>query len=363
MVFLKLLVLPYFLPGHRPLFWSKALWWHWKAGTTAPHHFRDGVECRSLVTFSPSPVFSIHSPAGVAELADALDLGSSAERRRGSSPLSCIVDRRKLSSVAIWRLVWAAAVLPLGMPSAADNIHFTAPTPPLLGVTVTKLSSSAVFFRTSTTGPESSRPLADVTRLTIDRLPLLAQAESARTANRPADAVELYGRLLAAPTQPDVTIYVAQRLAESARLARRTDAATIAYIRLISAGYPEPAPYRPDTSGLSPASAEPALNLLRSALAQGKYDVLDRNLLTSLELELAAAVPSQSAAGQPTAKPDQSAAKSAGAPASAALTEFRAAMAATSVEQRKRHLAAAASALEALGRTGEAAILRAEVSQ
>ena len=29
-----------------------------------------------------------HAQAGVAELADALDLGSSVERRRGSSPLS-----------------------------------------------------------------------------------------------------------------------------------------------------------------------------------------------------------------------------------------------------------------------------------
>ena len=36
------------------------------------------------------PPLSFESPAGVAELADALVLGASTERCRGSSPLSCI---------------------------------------------------------------------------------------------------------------------------------------------------------------------------------------------------------------------------------------------------------------------------------
>lgn len=52
-----------------------------------------------------------HAQAGVAELADALDLGSSVERRRGSSPLS----RTKLL-ILRWQLG------PLTQPAQAARI-------------------------------------------------------------------------------------------------------------------------------------------------------------------------------------------------------------------------------------------------
>ena len=46
--------------------------------------------CEAALTVLPTTSVIIGSPAGVAELADAQDLGSCAERRRGSTPLSCI---------------------------------------------------------------------------------------------------------------------------------------------------------------------------------------------------------------------------------------------------------------------------------
>ena len=44
---------------------------------------------KKYLTFMYERYIMIKSLAGVAELADALDLGSSAARRGGSSPLSC----------------------------------------------------------------------------------------------------------------------------------------------------------------------------------------------------------------------------------------------------------------------------------
>ena len=48
--------------------------------------------CLRISTDPPPPPI-MYPPAGVAELADALVLGASTERCRGSSPLSCMCNR------------------------------------------------------------------------------------------------------------------------------------------------------------------------------------------------------------------------------------------------------------------------------
>lgn len=72
-------------------------------------HYLEGVASEMLVwvqvpSSAPYLIYNLMSHAGVAKLAYALDLGSSAERHVGSSPFTCTSKR----PASMTRVFWAA---------------------------------------------------------------------------------------------------------------------------------------------------------------------------------------------------------------------------------------------------------------
>ncbi len=152
-------------------------------------------------------------------MADALVLGASTERCRGSSPLSCIF--RFIASLSLTvrrvgpRILIVLALLGCGS-ARADTIwvrsHGTDVAFPNLrvdGVEDGQLSYE------DASGRHSIWDLAQVSRLALDDEPALAPAEEAFAQKKWAEAAQGYQLALDATQKPWLKIWIAQRLLDA----------------------------------------------------------------------------------------------------------------------------------------------------
>src|SRR4051812_15681930 len=184
---------------------------------------------------------AVHTFAGVAELADAQDLGSCTERCRGSTPLSCtcrrgsrIEDRgSRGNAVAILYLLSSILVLPpatradtlwVGSGGGTGAIQ-------IANAKITRVEKDQIYFLTS--GREASRELGKVQRLNVDNEPALNAAEDAFAIGKFEQAVDLYQTVVRATNKPWIKDFSAARLLEAGNKSGRFDATAAAYVGLV----------------------------------------------------------------------------------------------------------------------------------
>jgi hypothetical protein len=165
--------------------------------------------------------------AGVAELADAQDLGSCTERCRGSTPLSCI---GRMLAAALLAAAWSAA----GPASAradsltihgADGSGFT-----LDSVRIDRIDGGAVYYQLN--GDLKSRPATEVATMQLDDEPDFDSGEAAYQIKHWEDAVTGFSTAMTSSSRDWLKDWIAPRLLESAEHTAHFDAAVTAWTRL-----------------------------------------------------------------------------------------------------------------------------------
>src|SRR5689334_17081684 len=163
--------------------------------------------------------------AGVAELADAQDLGSCTERCRGSTPLSCTGRRAKDHHRMNLTLKSLLCALLFAVTARADDVYVRsgkeAAELGLKNVTIRTVKDGELYFTINTR--ESHRPLGEISRIELTGETQLNAAEKAfsdaTSAKDPAvakakysDAVTGYNATLGSTNKPWLKDYVAQRM-------------------------------------------------------------------------------------------------------------------------------------------------------
>src|SRR5271156_292891 len=212
--------------------------------------------------------------AGVAELADAQDLGSCTARCRGSTPLSCII---------LWIMCLAA-----GATARGDTIWVgESATNPIRadGVNILRLDGDHVVYVTQS-GSEVSKSLSQVQQIAVDDEPAFNAAEEAYVAGKWDAAASQYQSALHSTARDWVKLRCSVRLAEVAGKANRFDAAVSAYIALLASNPKAAAAVRPQVSQANPATLDAAAAELSVSLQSDALSDAQRSLLLRLALEI-----------------------------------------------------------------------------
>jgi tetratricopeptide (TPR) repeat protein len=212
--------------------------------------------------------------AGVAELADAQDLGSCTARCRGSTPLSCIV---------LWMMCLIAPAAARGDTiwvgeNAANPIQAD-------GVTILRLEGDHIVYDTPG-GSEVSKPLTQVQRIAVDDEPAFNAAEEAYVEGKWDTAADQYQAALHGTGRDWVKQRCSVRLAEVAGKANRFDAAVGAYIALLTSNPAAAAVVRPTVTGANPALLDAGAAEISVALEANTLSDAQRTSLLRLALEI-----------------------------------------------------------------------------
>src|SRR5439155_1919121 len=181
-------------------------------------------------------------------------------------------------------------------------------------VQINDIREGKVFF-VGSSGRETSRELAQVTRLGSDDDPNLGAAETAFASGMWDRATDGYRKVLSTSPKTWARSWAAQRLVESAQKANRFDAAASGYIALLLADPIRARNFKPTlpderSTYLNTALAEVAANLAEPRLTQPQ-----RNALLGFQLDLQRAKKDQKAANQTMEQLLQSSAVSGSDPA------------------------------------------------
>src|SRR5262245_29629987 len=136
--------------------------------------------------------------AGVAELADAQDLGSCTERCRGSTPLSCIATR----TARMWivrSLALVSVVLSFVASAGADTVWVGTAGKALerKNMKIENLTADGLIFRSASSDrPGDPKPLKEIARIQVDSEPALTAAEAAYATQKWDEAAKGYQRTI-----------------------------------------------------------------------------------------------------------------------------------------------------------------------
>lgn len=189
-------------------------------------------------------------------MADARVLGARAERRRGSSPLSCILPIHPTPLTDMKSLLAPLTLLLLTASAAhADSIRVVSGSGgggalELAGVRILRIESGRLFFRSA--GAESSRDLAQIQRIALDDEPALNTAEAAFVAADYDAAIDEYLRVARSTAKPWLRQWASLRLMTAAQRAGRFDAAVSAYVQLVQQDAAFAQEHRPTLDPASP---------------------------------------------------------------------------------------------------------------
>ena len=184
----------------------------------------------------------------MAELADALVLGASTERCRGSSPLSCILPEhhdfmpRPKSShlVFVFALTLAASVSVL----RADTIRLRSGETGSIdyaGAKIVGIENGQLLYRTRD-GRDNVKELDKVDRIEVDDEPALNDAENAFVSDSFDKAVDGYQKVIRSTNKPWLAQWASRRLQAAAQKTGRFDAAVSAYVARVQFEDPNAVP-------------------------------------------------------------------------------------------------------------------------
>lgn len=167
---------------------------------------------------------------------------------------------------------------------------------PYNNVKIMGIDGGNLAFRTAA-GQDSTRPLAQVSQLTIDGETAFNDAEAAYVADDFAKAAEGYQKTVRATSKDWIKDRSAQRLVESAGKAGKFDAAVTGYVALVSRSPELAATSKPQLPEGKSTFLDSAAKEVDAASNDGKLKPEQRAMLLSFLLELHRARGDNAAAG------------------------------------------------------------------
>lgn len=206
------------------------------------------------------------------------------------------MKRRNLASFIIVAL--------LTVPALADSLVITSATggPGLKSenIKILKVEGDKIFFRTS--GNDTSREIGKVYQVTADDEPNLNAAEAAYAKEEWAKAVEAYQKTLRSSGKDWVKDWSALRLIVAAGKADRFDAATAAYVQLVTKDPAAAVKVKPAVPKEKSALLDAAESEVKKGLQNSKLNESQKEALNAYLLEIYLAKGDTKAAGEAAAK-------------------------------------------------------------